>query len=181
VRSHGIRELTADDAGPYAALRLRMLREYTEAFTSSYEDDAGKPLAWVQKRIAHDPEAPHNFVLGAFADDTALIGSVGLSVEGRIKQRHKALLFGMFVAPGEMFRGVGRSLLDHCIGRAAAIPGLEQITLTVTASNARALRFYEAAGFRTFGVEERALKIAGAYHPKAHMILYLAPPAGQPR
>jgi ribosomal protein S18 acetylase RimI-like enzyme len=181
VRGHGIRELTADDAGPYAALRLRMLREYAQAFTSSYEDDADKPLAWVQKRIAHDPEAPHNFVLGAFADDAALIGSVGLCVEGRIKQRHKALLFGMFVAPGAMYRGVGRSLLDHCIGRAATIPGLEQITLTVTATNGRALRFYEAAGFRSFGIEERALKIADAYYPKAHMVLYLRRPVGQDR
>jgi RimJ/RimL family protein N-acetyltransferase len=35
------------------------------------------------------------------------------------------------------------------------------------------VRLYEAAGFRTFGVEERALKIDGAYHPKAHMVLYL--------
>jgi RimJ/RimL family protein N-acetyltransferase len=35
------------------------------------------------------------------------------------------------------------------------------------------VRFYEAAGFRPFGVEERALKIDGAYYPKAHMVLYL--------
>ena len=57
----------------------------------------------------------------------------------------------------------------------ARIPGLEQINLTVTATNARAVRFYEAAGFRTFGMEERALKIDGAYYPKAHMVLYLRP------
>ena len=170
-----IRELAADDAEQYAALRLRMLREHSAAFTSSFEEDATKPLAWVQKRISHDKDAPHNFVLGAFAEDGTLIGSVGLSVEIRGKQRHKALLFGMFVAPAQMSGGVGRALLDHCLDRARTVPGLEQIGLTVTATNARAVRFYEAAGFRTFGLEERALKIDGAYYPKAHMVLYLRP------
>ena len=68
---------------------------------------------------------------------------------------------------------VSGALLDRCLDRARAIPDLEQIDLTVTATNARAVRFYEAAGFRTFGVEEHALKIDGAYYPKAHMVLYL--------
>ena len=176
-----IRELTADDAEQYAALRLRMLREHSAAFTSSFEEDSRKPLAWVQKRISHDQDAPHNFVLGAFAEDGMLIGSVGLSVEVRNKQRHKALLFGMFVAPGNMAGGVGRALLDRCLERARTIPGLEQIDLTVTTTNPRAVRFYEAAGFRTFGLEERALKIDGAYHPNAHMVLYLEPIVQQER
>jgi RimJ/RimL family protein N-acetyltransferase len=112
-------------------------------------------------------------VLGAFAEDAALIGSVGLSIEVRSKQRHKGLLFGMYVAPEQMTRGVGRALLDACLDRARSIPALEQINLTVTATNARAVRLYEAAGFEIFGVEERALKIDGAYYPKAHMVLYL--------
>ena len=169
-----IRELVASDAAPYTALRLRMLREYAEAFTSSFEEDAGKPLTWVQKRISPGTDAPHDFVLGAFDDSGALIGSVGLSVETRTKQHHKALLFGMFVAPEHSSGGVGRALLQVCLDRARTIPALEQINLTVTTTNQRAVRFYEAAGFRTFGVEERALKIDGAYYPKAHMVLYLA-------
>ena len=87
----------------------------------------------------------------------------------------------MFVAPAHMSGGVGRALLDHCLDRARAIPGLEQIGLTVTATNPRAVRFYEAAGFRTFGLEERALKIDGAYYPKAHMVLHLRPIAAHER
>ena len=168
-----IRELAASDAAQYTELRLRMLREYSEAFTSSFEEDSVKSLAWVQQRLAPGKDAPHNFVLGAFSEDGTLIGSVGLSVEVRSKQRHKGLLFGMYVAPEQMSRGVGRALLDACLHRAQDIPAFEQINLTVTATNARAVRLYEAAGFRIFGVEERALKIDGAYHPKAHMVIYL--------
>jgi ribosomal protein S18 acetylase RimI-like enzyme len=79
----------------------------------------------------------------------------------------------MYVAPEFGARGIGRALLAACIERARRIPGLEQLSLTVTASNARAVRLYEAAGFRTFGTEERALKIGEAYFAKAHMVLWL--------
>ena len=167
-----IRELAASDAAQYGDLRLRMLREYSEAFTSSFEEDSVKPLVWAQERLAPGKHAPHDFVLGAFAEDGALIGSVGLGVETRTKQRHKALLFGMYVAPEQMAHGVGRALLSACLDRARSIPGLEQINLTVTTTNVRSVSFYEAAGFRIFGIEERALKIDSAYYPKAHMVLY---------
>jgi RimJ/RimL family protein N-acetyltransferase len=169
-----IRELAAPDADQYTTPRLRMLREFPEAFTSSFEEVADKPLTWVQKRISPGKDAPHDFVLGAFTDDGMLVGSVGLSVEARRKHRHKALLFGMFVAPEQSSGGVGRALLHACLDRARRIPALEQINLAVTTTNERAVRFYEAAGFRAFGVEERALKIDGNYYPMAHMALYLA-------
>lgn len=168
-----IRELTRDDAASYSALRLRMLREHPEAFTSSFEEESLKPLAWVERRIAPGAEAPHNFVLGAFSEANALIGTVGFSVERRMKQRHKGLLFGMYVAPEAISRGVGRALLAACLDQARGVPEVEQINLTVTATNERARRLYEAAGFRTFGVEERAIRVGGAYHSKAHMVLYL--------
>ena len=167
-----IRELTRDDAAAYRALRLRMLREHPEAFTSSFEEESMKPLAWSERRIAPGEEAPHNFVLGAFSEANPIIGTVGFSVEVRMKQRHKGLLFGMYVAPEATSRGVGRSLLDACLDRARCVPGVEQINLTVTATNERARRLYEAAGFRTFGVEERAIRVGGAYYAKVHMVLY---------
>lgn len=166
-----IRPLGAADAPAYHALRLRMLRDCPDAFTSSFEEDAAKPMSWVVARLTPDPQ--DGTVLGAFDERGALVGSIGLAREARQKQRHKALVFGMFVAPERAERGVGRELLAACVARARAIVGLEQIDLTVTATNARARRLYEAAGFRVFGIEERALKIGDRYHPKAHMVLYL--------
>lgn len=166
-----IRTLGAGDAAVYHALRLRMLREYPDAFTSSFEDDVLKPLSWVVARLT--PDAEDGAVLGAFDATGALVGSIGLAREARRKQRHKALVFGMFVAPEHAQRGIGRALLDACIARARATAGVEQLELTVTAGNRRARGLYEAAGFRVFGLEERALKIGDRYHPKAHMVLYL--------
>ena len=166
-----IRQLGVADAAPYHALRLRMLNLYPDAFTSSYEEDAGKPLSWVEERLAPAHGGP-GFVLGAFSG-TDIVGAVGLEVEARRKQRHKALLFGMYVAPEHAGRGAGRALLAECVVRARRIDGLEQLYLTVTTSNERAVQLYERAGFRTFGVEQRALKIGGVYFAKSHMVLPL--------
>lgn len=168
-----IRQLGPDDAHAYRALRLRMLKTHPDAFTSSYEEDVQRPLSWVRARLSPASGDGQRFVLGAFGEDMALAGSVGLSAESRKKQSHRGHLFGMFVAPESMGRGIGRALLSECVARARGMHGLEQIHLTFTATNLRVGRMYEAAGFRRIGIEERAIRIDGVYFPKAHMVLYL--------
>jgi RimJ/RimL family protein N-acetyltransferase len=174
-----IRRLAAADAEPYLALRQRMLREHPDAFTSSHDEEARRALAWTESRLTAQ-EAPPKFVLGAFSDDGALIGSVGLSGEERQKQRHKALLFGMFTAPEARGHGVGRALLHECLAQAAASPFLEQVILTVTEGNA-AEKLYAAAGFERFGVEPRAIQVEGRYFGKVHMVRFLNRPPGARR
>src|SRR3954470_3018791 len=112
-----IRQLTEADASVYNELRLRMLREHPDAFTSSFEEDSQKPLAWIERRLAKGKDSPFDFVLGAFDASDNLIGTVGLSVEVRTKQRHKAVLFGMYVAAEEKSQGIGRALLSHSLER----------------------------------------------------------------
>ena len=167
-----IRRLGPESAAVYRELRLRGLKEHPEAFTSSYEEDAAKPLAAMERRLG--PDSP-DIVYGAF-DGDRLAGIVGLAREPRAKNRHKAVVFGMYVAPEHGRRGVGASLLRHAIDEARRQPGLEQLVLTVTRSNASACMLYESAGFRSFGIEPRAIRVGGAYHDKNHMILFLAQP-----
>ena len=163
-----IRQLTEGDAADYHELRLRGLREHPEAFTSSFEEEHARGPGLARARLA----SPHDMVLGAFADGR-LVGVVGLSLEPRAKVRHKGHVFGMYVAPGQAGGGVGRALLAACIARAREIPGLEQLELTVTDSNARPKAFYEKAGFRAFGVERNAIKVGERYFDKCHMALHL--------
>jgi ribosomal protein S18 acetylase RimI-like enzyme len=166
-----VRRLVETDAAAYRELRLRALREHPDAFTSSFEEDELKPLDWARQRLAHRPEAPHDFVLGAFAE-RMLVGILGLSVEPRRKIRHIGEVFGMYVAPECAGRGVARLLLDACIARARET-GLEQLRLTVTESNARAKSLYERAGFRAFGLERNAVKVGDRYFDKCHLALAL--------
>jgi RimJ/RimL family protein N-acetyltransferase len=167
-----IRRLHPGDAAAYRELRLRGLALHPDAFTSSHEEDSRKPIEALAGRLAPDGDEA---VYGAFADGR-LVALAGLARERRMKNRHKATVFGMFVAPEHAGRGIGRALLAHVIGESRRQPGLEQLVLTVTDGNAAAAALYASAGFRSFGIEPRAIRVDGTYFAKNHMILLLDPP-----
>jgi ribosomal protein S18 acetylase RimI-like enzyme len=165
-----IRQLGGADFASYRALRLRGLAEHPEAFTSSAEEEATpEGDARIAARLGQAAHAPHDAVLGAF-DADVLVGAVGLAVDTREKVRHRAHLFGMYVVPERTRCGIGRALLDAAIGRARATPGLDGLTLTVTAGNDRALRLYERAAFAVVGRDPDAVRVAGVAHDK--LLLY---------
>ena len=164
-----VRVLTRADAAVFRELRLRALKEHADAFTSSYEEDVQKPLAATEQRIAGGDGSTF---WGAFVDGR-LHGIVGLTREQRMKKSHSADVIAMYVAPESGRRGVGRALLQAVIDHARSIAGMEQLVLTVTRSNHAAAELYRTTGFVTFGVEPRAIKVAGEYFDKEHMILFL--------
>ena len=164
-----IRRLIPDDAPQYRELRLRGLAAHPDAFTSSHDEEAGKPLAATQRRLA--PDSPDR-VWGAFVAGE-LAGVLGLTPESRAKSRHKAHVFGMYVASAFGGRGIGKALLAHVIHIARETPHIEQLTLTVTQGNGAARALYARAGFETFGVEPRAIRVDGVYLAKEHMVLFL--------
>ena len=55
----------------------------------------------------------------------------------------------------------------------AAADTVEELRLTVVASNTTAVRLYSRRGFREYGVEPRALKIGDRYHDEVLMALPL--------
>ena len=165
-----IRRLLVADAPVYRELRLRGLALHPDAFTSSADEERAKPLAWTEARLAADG---NDVVYGAFDDGGTLVGVVGVGREARAKNRHKAVVFGMFVAPEHAGRGVGSALLAYAIADAREQRGVEQLVLTVTASNASARNLYARHGFRSFGVEPRAIRVDDRYFDKDHMILFL--------
>jgi RimJ/RimL family protein N-acetyltransferase len=147
-----LRPLTETDAAEFWALRLRGFRDAPEAFGSSYEEQSARPLADVSADLR---PAEGTFVLGAFAP--GLVGITGLRREPRRKRRHRATLWGMFVAPEARGHGVARALLTELIRRARAVAGLEQILLTVMSGNQPAIRLYGGAGFEPYGHAPRAM------------------------
>ena len=128
-------------------------------------------MAVVEARIAPDSL---DVIYGAFVDGM-LAGVVGLGREARAKNRHKANVFGMYVAPEFARRGIARALLRHLIAVARQERELEQLVLTVTHSNESARLLYESEGFRSFGIEPRAIRVANRYYDKNHMVLFFAP------
>jgi ribosomal protein S18 acetylase RimI-like enzyme len=158
-----IRRLTAADAEIFHETRQEMFRGQPREFRFAPEDESGLPLEEFARRLQSD------YVVAAFGPGS-LVGLGGFSRFAGAKVAHKGLIWGMYVKPEA--RGAGaadaimRALLDH------AASAVEQVVLTVVASNPRAIRFYERWGFRAYGCEPRSAKLAeGDYLDETLMAL----------
>lgn len=167
-----VRRLRVADAADYQALRLRALREHPAAFTSSFEEEQARPLAWAEARLREHPNRPHDVFLGAFSGDT-LAGMVGLQGRYRPKERHNATVVGMYVAPELAGRGLGRALMNELLACARALADLAQLDLTVTEGNHAAQSLYARCGFSVFGRQPNAIRLDGREFAKVHMLLRL--------
>lgn len=164
-----LRILTEADTDAYRRVRLQALAEHPEFFGRALEEAETAAEMAEQLRTRHD--GTESFILGAF--EAALMGIAGCSRDRPAKHRHKALIWGMYVAPEARRHGVGRALLEAAIARARAWPGVEQLLLAVASHNEGAVALYQGLGFQVFGVERRALKLADRYVDEANMVLYL--------
>lgn len=160
-----IRILVSSDAAAFQALRLHALQECPTAFSSSYEEECGIPLARVAERLA---PAPDHAVLGAF-EDGSLVGIVGLQRERPRKLAHKAVIWGVYVTPARRKHGIGRRLLKYALEHAASMPGLRQVVLGANAANDATLALYTAVGFKPFGVERGFMLVDGVLQDEVHM------------
>jgi RimJ/RimL family protein N-acetyltransferase len=166
-----IRTLTPADASACRLLRLEGLRGFATAFASSYEEELDIDTATVAKRLQPTESGA---VFGAF-DEGTLVGMVGIQRESRLKLRHKALIWGMYVTPAASRRGVGGNLLRSVLKYAETeMPGLRQINLCVNAQNASAIAMYRKAGFEAFGVERAFLMVDGDPQDLIHMVRIVA-------
>jgi ribosomal protein S18 acetylase RimI-like enzyme len=168
-----LRRLEPADASAYRALRLRGLKAHPDAFTSSFEEENECAPGDTGRRLAADSPVA---MWGAFEGEE-LVGVFGFSRESRFKNRHKATLIGMYVAPEHAGCGIGRALVDAVLTDARR-SGIELAVLTVTAGNERARALYARAGFQSIGIEPDAIRVAGASFGKEHLFLQL--PRAQP-
>ncbi len=161
-----IRPLMSIDIASYAALMRLGLEENAESFRISAQD-AGEPL------IPFESVRPDAFTLGALEKDNDLVGTVSFERETRVKLRHKGLIYRMYVRADAAGRGIGRQLIQATVVRASQIHGLEQLNLTVVATNARAKHLYASEGFVSFALEQRGLKMGADYVDEEQMVLRL--------
>ncbi|HSH78660.1 MAG TPA: GNAT family N-acetyltransferase [Herpetosiphonaceae bacterium] len=152
--------LNETDAAAFRTLRLRALQDHPEAYAVSFEEEQAQPPAAAAERLRGTSE--EEFIAGAFVE-TQLVGMAGFRRFKSPKLRHKAHVWGMYVAPEARGRPAGRALLDEVIQRARALPGLEDVALAVTVGNDPARHLYLAAGFVPYCVEPRFLKIGDRY------------------
>jgi ribosomal protein S18 acetylase RimI-like enzyme len=79
--------------------------------------------------------------------------------------RHKGVLWGMSVRPEARGTGLAAALVQQVVAHARTL--VEQVCLTVIASNVAARRLYKAAGFEEYGLERRGLKVGSKYYDQS--------------
>jgi RimJ/RimL family protein N-acetyltransferase len=167
-----IRPLTEADAPAWRELRLRMLRDHPDVFGSSWEEFERESLEQVVRRMRERNSPPDNALFGAFLNG-ALIGTTGLHRQEGAKDRHKAMIWGVYTAPEARGSGVGRALIEAAIARARETPGVERLILAVATHNTAARALYSSLGFHAWGLERHALKLPDRYIDEEYFALEL--------
>ena len=165
-----IRFLSGDDAGEYWRLRLEALEGDPEAFSASAEDHRSLSLDEVRKRLGS--ESQEQFVVGA-VEDGRLIGTAGFYREKGLKTRHKGRIWGVYVTPAGRGAGIGKRMLHKVLERVAEMEGLDQVLLSVAATQSAAFCLYRSLGFELFGREPRALRIGNRFVDEQYLALRL--------
>jgi RimJ/RimL family protein N-acetyltransferase len=155
-----IRLLTPADAASYRAIRLAGLKDTPEAFGSTFEAEAAKPLAWFFNRLTAAQ------IFGALRG-REVVGVAGFAVRDGEKEAHKGLLWGMYVRPEARGTGVAPRLVEAVIDFAR--PRVELIQLSVVMGNEPARRLYARLGFVEYGIEKNSLKQGGRYYDEILM------------
>ncbi|MCQ6567087.1 GNAT family N-acetyltransferase [Bacillus mycoides] len=165
-----IRLLTKEDAKKYWNLRLQALQVNPEAFITTYEEAVSQeePL----ERVASNLSSNSSCTFGAFNEENQLIGVVTLLTEEKQAHKHKGHIVAMYVDAQNRRNGLARELIANAIQRARVIE-LEQLNLGVVSTNEPAKKLYESMGFKTYGIEKRAIKINGVYSDDEYMVLFL--------
>jgi RimJ/RimL family protein N-acetyltransferase len=95
-------------------------------------------------------------------EDGMLVGGGGLNDINEADRRAR-LAIGMF-NERHIGRGIGRKVTDLVLQQAFGPLGLHRVDLRVLSFNIRAIRCYEACGFRLEGIERESALVGGDWH-----------------
>lgn len=170
-----IRKLTKLDVREFWELRFEALKSDENVFGATYEEERKRTKEDLITKFNNNYINPReeSFVLGAFDDENQMIGVVGFYREKRVKLRHKATIWGMYVTSQYRRLKVGQSLISEAINIAKSMEGLEQLNLIVVSNNIKAVSLYKTVGFVTYGKEKNAIKCGNKYFDEDYMVYFV--------
>eukprot|EP01037_Dinobryon_pediforme_P002634 gene2634-2674_t len=149
------------DAPALRHLRMEALRTSPTAFGAHYEEAKALTDEDFRKRI--EGAAP-GATFGAF-DGDALVGMAGVVLETGRNSRHKGFMWGVFVQSRYRGRGLALRLVQAVIEKARGIAVV--LNSAVVTDNTRAAALYAGLGFKTYGIERKALCVDGVFYDEA--------------
>jgi len=122
-----------------------MPQEYLDSLDPA--DRLSRRIQWLR-----DGDRSRGGCLVVVDDDGLLAGfaDVGQSRDDDAESGKTSEVRAIYLAPDSWGRGLGRELMAAALAHLAGL-GYDEVTLWVLDTNARAMRFYKAAGFRPDG------------------------------
>jgi ribosomal protein S18 acetylase RimI-like enzyme len=166
-----IRPGTTADAPRLRELRLKALSGHPQAYSSDYDTALNDPLAtWVDRleRYARSVDETLQLAETATEADAVLVGMTGIYRDPRVKIRHMATIWGVYVDPAWRGQRIGERLVKACLDWAAAHE-VVFVRLAVVSNNVSAIQCYLHCGFSVYGVEPKSLRWEGRYYDELLM------------
>ena len=155
-----VAELPEDRWQDYKDLRLEALQREPTAFGSSYEEERDLPEEEWRRRIGT--------VLFGIEDGNP-VGLISYSVSNRLKTKHIAHIYSVYVRPSARRKGTGGLLLASALDKIRAHGGVIKVQLSVNPAMRPAVRLYERGGFVVQMRSAKELFVAGTYHDLLYM------------
>ena len=164
-----IRRVLPSESTIYREIRLACLKNVPQFFGSTYEEEMLNPKFQFETFI--QDEWPDHVMFGAF-DGKRLIGITGFNRMARQRAMHRGEIVQVYVDSKYRGQAIGERVIRQALDYGFSLQGIEQIQLSVIASNKTAIRLYEKLGFRTFGVQSRYFKVGNTYLDQQFMQLF---------
>ena len=155
-----VARLNVEDAEELRALRREALLAHPTAFSADPDIEAKLSIETWRERLRSG-----RWFGGKI--EGSLVGMASFWFEQSRKIRHTARVGSMYVRESARGSGMAGALLEAVLAEAAK--SCEQATLSVEASNTRAIRLYERHGFRLIGRFPRNLLVDGKYYDELEM------------
>lgn len=162
-----IRLIRESDLADFKALRLEALREHPEAFATDYDESLRQPDSHWIDRVKNAVNSPGGCIVLAESGGE-LAGLAGVVRDTRVKVRHHAMIWGVYVRP----RYRGQKLTDRLIAGAlnwCRSNEVRIVRLTVVTCNGPAIRSYLRCGFSICGISPEEIRIGDKFYDEMLM------------
>lgn len=161
------RRLVRKDLDSYFAFRMRALQNSPTAFLAVYEEEFARGKEQFEKILSHEG---NDAVIFAALFEGNVVGSMGVFKEEEMKFIHKARFWEMYVDADHRGKGIAAKIFKIAIDHARKLD-VQLVKLSVESENHGAKKLYESFGFRTWGVEPKAMKLGNELFDVDHMML----------
>lgn len=149
----------------YKEIRLNALKNDSIAFGSSYEEEKDREDEVWRTRIKD--------ALFALNSENEPVGLLAFLFNTRVKTKHRADIFSVFVTPEYRGIGIGKKLMNEALRMIKENKKVIKVNLTVNPLQIPAVKLYESFGFKMIGKLSKELFIEGKYYDELLMELLI--------